>query len=143
MEQPSHTAAAVGIVPSSLAVEASVTLVAALFSLLALDDITTDNATTGFKPEYRLLAVCGAWLLLFVLQLWRTHRRTLAAVSLALVAAAAWVVSDGLGHKNAGGWSVFWAEYSLVTIAWLWFTAVSVTLLARAFRGVRSGDASV
>lgn len=120
--------------PASLAVEACVTLVAALFAFLALDDITTDNATTGFKPEYRLLGLCAVWLLYFVAQLWRKHRRALAMISLVVLGAAAWVAQDGLGHKRAGGWSVFWREYSVTLVAWLWFLALAVHLLRRAFR---------
>ena len=124
-----------GAAPARRVAEACVTLVAMLFALLALDDITTDNATTGFVPEYTLLAIAGAWLVVFAIQLWRKHRRVVAAVSLVVVAAAAWAAGDGLGHKHAGGWSVFWPDYSVITIAWLWFAAVSARLLVQAFRG--------
>ena len=128
--------------PARLGVEACVTMVAMLFALLALDDITTDNATTGFVPEYTLLAIAGAWLLVFAIQLWRKHRRVVAAVSLVLVAAAAWVAADGLGHRSAGGWSAFWPEYSAVSVAWLWLTAISVRLLAQALRGAGAAGVS-
>jgi hypothetical protein len=120
--------------PACLAVEASVTLLGALFAFLALDDITTDNATTGFRPEYRMLACCGIWLLFFLFQLWRKGRRMLAGLSALLLCAAAWVTIDGIGHKNAGGWSVFWPEYSVILVAWLWFMAIAIMLLAQAFR---------
>jgi len=120
--------------PASLAVEATLTLVAMLFALLALDDITTDNST-GFRPEYTLLAFAGAWLLVFVIQVWRKGRPRLAGLSLVALLAAAWVSLDGLGHKRDGGWSVFWLEYSVVLIAWLWFATLSVALLVRAYRG--------
>ena len=135
MDQHSRAIAGGGAAPARLGVEACVTLVAMLFALLALDDITTDNATTGFVPEYTLLAIAGAWMVVFAIQLWRKHRRVVAAVSLVVVAAAAWAAGDGLGHKNAGGWSNFWPEYSVITIAWLWFAAVSARLLVQAFRG--------
>lgn len=121
--------------PTSLAAEASLTLLGAVFAFMALDDITTDNATTGFRPEFGLLACWAAWLLFFVFQLWRKGRRLLAGVSLLLLCAGAWVASDGLGHRNAGGWRVFWAEYSVILTAWLWFTTVALMLLAQAFRG--------
>jgi len=142
MDQHSRAIAGGGAAPARLGVEACVTLVAMLFALLALDDITTDNATTGFVPEYTLLAIAGAWLVMFAIQLWRKHRRVVAAVSLVLVAAAAWVAGDGLGHKNAGGWSVFWPDYSVITIAWLWFAAISVRLLAQAFGAARPAGVS-
>jgi len=40
--------------------EAAVTIGLVVLAWLAVDDITTDNAT-GFRPEYTLLVVCGAW----------------------------------------------------------------------------------
>jgi len=58
------------------------------------------------------------------------------------VAAAAWAAGDGLGHKNAGGWTNFWPDYSVITIAWLWFAAISVRLLAQAFGAARRAGAS-
>jgi hypothetical protein len=125
---------------ASLAVEAALTLVAMLFALLALDDITTDNST-GFRPEYTLLAFAGAWLLVFVIQLWRKGRPLLAAISLFALLAAAWVASDGLGHVRDGGWSVFWPEYSVTVIAWLWFAVLAAALLGQAFR--RAGSEPV
>ena len=63
MEQNSRAIAGGAAAPAGLGVEACVTLVAMLFAWLAFDDITTDNATTGFVPEYTLLAAAGAWLL--------------------------------------------------------------------------------
>lgn len=135
MNHPSRTIAAGRSVRTSLAVEASITLLVALFTLLALDDITTDNSTTGFVPEYSLLALAGAWLLFFECQLWRKGRRILAGVSLLLLVSAAWVVRDGIGHKNAGGWSLFWPEYSVITVAWIWFAGVAVWLLAQGLGG--------
>jgi len=138
--EPDSRASAAPAQPS-LIVEAFVTIVAALLSLLALDDISTDNATTGFKPEYRLLAFCGAWALCFVVQLWRTHRRVLAMTSLLLLGAAAWVSVDGIGHKRDGGWGVFWPEYAVLTLAWTWFTALAGALLVQSFRGARPAAA--
>jgi hypothetical protein len=142
MEQPTGTPTRAAAAVGSLAVEAFVTLVAALFALLALDDITTDNATTGFKPEYWLLALCGAWVLCFVVQLWRNHRRVPAMISLLLLGAAAWVSADGIGHKRDGGWNVFWPEYSVIVVAWLWFLAAAVILLRQAFRRASSARVS-
>lgn len=143
MGSSSRVSAPLPATRGSFAVEAFVTLVAALFALLALDDITTDNATTGFRPEYTILAFCGIWLLLFGTFLWRKGRRRMAGVSLLLLGAAWWVTRDGLGHKSTGGWNVFWPEYAVVCAAWLWFTAIAATLLARALRSAGAAAASV
>jgi len=119
---------------ASLLVEALATLVAMFIAAMALDDITTDNST-GFRPEYTILALVGAWLVVFVVQLWRRGRAVLAGVSLLVLLAAAWVSVDGIGHMRDGGWSVFLREYAVITIAWVWCTAVAVALLTQAFRG--------
>lgn len=142
MSQAGDSARGGSHVPAELFIEASVTLLATLFACLALDDITTDNATTGFVPEYTFLVICGAWGLFFGFRLWAVGRRALSAGSLLLLGAAAWVARDGIGHKYAGGWSAFWPEYSTITITWLWFTAVAVVLLARAVRGESTAAAS-
>ena len=142
MAHSSRASASLPKAPGDFAVEAFVTLVAALFAFLALDDITTDNATTGFRPEYTILTFCGIWLLLFGIQLWRKGLRRMAGVSLLLLGGAWWVTRDGLGHKNAGGWSVFWPEYAVVCAAWLWFTANAAMLLAREFRSAGAAAAS-
>jgi hypothetical protein len=51
-----------------------------------------------------------------------------------VVAAAVWVASDGLGHKRDGGWSVFWPEYTVMLVTWLWFVVLSVMLLVLGLR---------
>lgn len=121
-----------------LTVEAGLTLVVMVFALLALDDITTDNST-GFRPEYTLLAFAGAWLLVFAIQLWRKGRPSLAGISLIALLAAAWVTQNGLGHIRDGGWRVFWPEYSVIVIAWLWFAALAAALLGQVLRRAGSG----
>lgn len=127
--------------PSSLAAEATLTLVAMFIAFLALDDITTDNAT-GFRPEYSLLALAGAWLLVFVVQLWRNGRSSLAVISLVFLIAAAWVIMDGIGHERDGGWIAFWPEYSTVTAAWLSLTVIAGALLVRGLRRGGAGRSS-
>ncbi len=109
--------------------EGAVTLVVLMLAWLALDDITTDNST-GFLPEYRLLAAAGAWCLFVAYTLLRRGWRVVGMTSVVAVAAAALVAFDGLGHKRDGGWSVFWPEYSIMLATWLWFLALSVILLA-------------
>jgi hypothetical protein len=109
--------------------ESAVTIALVVLAWLALDDITTDNAT-GFEPEYRLLAACGAWCLFLTYDLLKRGYRRLGAVSVVAVASAAWVAFDGLGHKRDGGWSVFWPEYTVMLIAWLWFLTLAIVLVA-------------
>jgi hypothetical protein len=110
--------------------EAAVTFALVVLSGLALDDITTDNST-GFKPEYTLLAACGAWCLFLVYRLLKQGYRRLGTASMVAVAAAVWVASDGLGHTRDGGWKVFWPEYTVMLAAWLWFLALAIVVFAR------------
>ena len=118
---------------SSLVTESTVTLVAMFIAFLALEDITTDNAI-GFRFEYTLLAITGAWLLVLVARLWRNGHPSLSVASLVVLLAVAGVAVDGIGHKRDGGWSAFWVEYSMVTFAWLSFTVIAVALLRRGLR---------
>ena len=113
--------------------QGALTLAALVLAYLALDDITTDNAVR-FPAEYRLLALCGAWLLFVAWRLVRSGSRALAAVTILTVAIAAWVASHGIGHVRDGGWSVFWPEYLVMTWAWLWGLIVALTLLRRGIR---------
>ena len=110
--------------------KSALTLGLVVLATFALDDITTDNATTGFRPEYTLLAACGAWCLFLTYDLLKQGYRLLGTISLLAVATAVWVASDGLGHKRDGGWSMFWPEYSIMIVAWLWFLALAVGLIA-------------
>jgi hypothetical protein len=113
----------------AFSVKAVVTIGLVVLAWLALDDITTDN-WTGFRPEYTLLAACGAWCLFFALDLTNRGYPRLGAISMVAVAAAVWVASDGLGHTRAGGWSVFWPEYTVMLIASLWFMVLAIVLIA-------------
>lgn len=122
----------------ALFAEAVVTMALVAFAWLALDDITTDN-TTGFKPEYRLLAACGAWCLFLGYDLLKRGHRRLGAISVVAVASAVWVAIDGLGHKRDGGWSVFWPEYTVMLVAWLWFLALAIGLVALGRRVMPAG----
>jgi len=119
-------------------VQGAVTLVVVVLAWLALDDITTDNST-GFVPEYRLLAAAGAWGLFVAYTLLRKGQRAVAATSIVAVAAAAWVAVNGLGHVRDGGWSAFWPEYSVMLATWSWFVALSAILLVLGRRGLKPG----
>lgn len=118
--------------------QGAITLVVVVLAWLALDDITTDNST-GFLPEYRLLAAAGAWGLFVAYSLLRRGQRAVAATSTVAVAAAAWVAFDGLGHKRDGGWSAFWPEYSVMLATWLWFVTLSAILLVLGRRALKPG----
>ena len=119
--------------------EAAVTIALVVLAWLALDDITTDNST-GFKPEYTLLAAGGAWCLFLAYDLLKQGYRRLGTTSMVAVASAVWVASDGLGHKRDGGWSVFWPEYTVMLVAWLWFLALAIVLIALGRRVMPTGD---
>jgi threonine/homoserine/homoserine lactone efflux protein len=47
-----------------------VTAVAVILALLALDDITTDTASS-FALERAMVVACGAWLAYMALRMWR------------------------------------------------------------------------
>jgi hypothetical protein len=119
--------------------EAAVTIALVVLAWLAVDDITTDNSA-GFKPEYRLLAACGAWCLFLAYDLTKHGYSRLGATSVIAVASAVWVASDGLGHKRDGGWSVFWPEYTVMLVAWLWFLALAIVLVALGRRVMPTSD---
>lgn len=124
---------------SAFFARAAVTIVLVVLAWLALDDITTDNST-GFKPEYRLLAACAAWCLFLAYDLLKQGHGRLSATSIVALASAVWVASDGLGHKRDGGWSVFWPEYAVMLAAWLWFLALAVVLVVLGGRAMRTSD---
>ena len=100
-------------------------LVLLVLAWLALDDITTDNATGRFVPEYSMLVVCGlwftgvaAWLLI--------RRRVLLGIGSLVAVALAVLAFWSLPHHYAPPSPV---NYSgLVSIAWflglaIWFVA--------------------
>ena len=113
-----------------------VTLAAMVLAWLALDDITTDNATR-FPVEYTILVVCGAWLLLVAWQLFRSGSRTNAAITVVSLAAAAWMAAGGIGHKRDGGWAVFWPQYLPLTWAWIHGVVVGILMIRRGLRAPR------
>jgi hypothetical protein len=119
--------------------KAAVTIGLLVLAWLALDDITTDN-WTGFRPEYTLLAVCGTWCLFLTYDLLKQGYRRLGTTSMVAVASAVWVASDGLGHKRDGDWSVFWPEYTVMLVAWLWFLALAIVLIALGRGVMPAGD---
>jgi hypothetical protein len=109
--------------------QGGITLAASVLMWLALDDITTDYATTGYVPEYTMLTFCGAWFLFVAFSLWRRLRRAASAATLVATAALLVASLGGIGHVSAGGWSVFWPEYATIAVAWCWFVVSGVLLL--------------
>jgi hypothetical protein len=105
---------------------------------LALDDITTDNATGAFIPEYSILVVCGiwfagvaAWLLI--------HRRPLLGMT-SLVAVALAVVSFwSLPHHYGPASPVNYL--GLISIAW--FLALAIWLVAQRSSAPRAQPTAV
>ena len=115
-----------------------VTLAAMALAWLALDDITTDNATR-FPAEYSMLAVAGAWLLFIAWQLWRSGSRANSMLTIASLAAATLMAAGGIGHKRDGGWAVFWPQYVPVTWAWIHGIVVGILMIRRGTRSSGAG----
>jgi hypothetical protein len=110
-----------------------VTLAAMVLAWLALDDITTDNATR-FPAEYSMLAVAGAWLLFIAWQLWRSGSRATSLLTTASLAAATLMAAGGIGHKRDGGWAVFWPQYIPLTWAWIHGIVVGILMIRRGLK---------
>jgi peptidoglycan/LPS O-acetylase OafA/YrhL len=110
-----------------------VTLAAMVLAWLALDDITTDNATR-FPAEYSMLAVAGAWLLFIAWQLWRSGSRANSLLTIASLAAATLMAAGGIGHKRDGGWAVFWPRYIPLTWAWIHGIVVGILMIRRGLK---------
>jgi len=108
---------------------------ATIFVLLlvyaAIDDITTDHATS-FRVEYAMLIGAAAWLFFVALRLVRQRHFVLGGLSILAIAAAAWgqrAVGPGINSSNTAlaGWR---PEYSAVIAGYLWFWLLAIVLLA-------------
>jgi len=115
-----------------------VTLAGMVLVWLALDDITTDNATQ-FPVEYGMLAVGGAWLLFIAWQLFRAGSRVNSVITVASLFAATWMAVGGIGHKRDGGWAVFWPQYLPLTWAWIHGVVVGILMIRRGTRASGAG----
>jgi len=92
----------------------------------ALDDITTDNATGAFVPEYSILVVCGMWFT--GVAVWLLFRRRLVLGTASLIGVAVAVIA-------------FWSlphhylppspENYLGLVSLAWFLALAIWLVAR------------
>ena len=103
---------------------AAITLVALLLVFAALDDITTDNATT-FRVEYTFLVGCSAWLLFVAWSLIRGGHRPLGFASLVALANAVWA-QRAIGPGTVPGVRL---EYIVITSAYVWFGALAGAML--------------
>lgn len=108
----------------------AVTLAAMALAFLAIDDITTDNATR-FRAEYTILVVCLSWLMFIAGRLWRSGSRRTSVLTVASLAVAAWMTAGGIGHKRDGGWPVFWPQYLALTWAWVHGVVVGALMVRR------------
>jgi hypothetical protein len=111
-----------------------ITLVVLLLVFAAFDDITTDNAT-AFPVEYSFLVAAGVWLLSVAWRLFRQRHPILGGMSVLALAAAAWA-QRAIGPGIVPG---FWLEYVVITGAYLWFWALSLTLLLLGWRSHHRG----
>jgi peptidoglycan/LPS O-acetylase OafA/YrhL len=111
----------------------ALSLVVLVLSWLALDDITTDNATT-FRVEYAMLVLAGLWFAWLGVALIRKGRAAAGAVSLAAV---------GLGVIAFWSLPHHYQPASMVNLLGLaplaWFLGLSIWLAA----GSRSRQPSV
>jgi len=93
---------------------------------LALDDITTDNATGRFIPEYSMLVVCGIWFA--SVAAWLLVRRwLLLAIGSLLAVALAVLAFWSLPHHYSPASPINYL--GLISIAW--FLALGIWLVAR------------
>lgn len=115
---------------------AAVTFGVAILSFLALDDITTDRASS-FILERAMLAAAGAAFCVLAWWLWHRGSRFLGTVSFVFVAAA------GLAQRTIGpGTRPGQFDYIATLSALVWFVVLAGVLTIRAWRPGRGGGAS-
>ena len=123
-ESGAHRITATQYLASGLGTFAALLLIRAAF-----DDITTDNATT-FRTEYTFLWACAGFLTVVAVRLLRAGHQLLGGASLLAVAAGLWA-QRAIGPGIVPG---LWAEYVVLTAAFLWFVALATSLVWLAWR---------
>jgi len=112
---------------SGAARDAAVTFLAVMLAFLALDDITTDRATS-FMLERVALAGCAGWFLYVAWRFWQQGQRLPALLSFGLVAIGA-LANPAIGQDPAPNPLAY-----LATIAGLaWFLLVAAMLAGAAW----------
>jgi hypothetical protein len=111
--------------------DALISLVALLLAFAAFDDITTDNSTR-FTTEYIVLLGCALWFGFLAVRLIRVGRRTLGFLSLLALSGALWG-QRGIGTDIT---PALWPEYVVTIGVFLWFLALTATLMVLGRRGV-------
>ena len=111
----------------------AVSLVVLLFSWLALDDITTDNATR-FPLEYAILVLAGAWFAALGGRL-IAKRRVLAGVCSLMAVAIGVAAFWDLSHHYEPPSLVNRLGY----VPLLWFLGLAIQLVARPLPAALSG----
>jgi hypothetical protein len=107
--------------------DAAVTFLAVVLAFLALDDITTDRATS-FTLERVSLAGCAGWFLYVAWRFWQQGQRLPALLSFGLVAIGA-LANPAIGQDPAPNPLAY-----LATIAGLaWFLLVAAMLAGAAW----------
>jgi len=91
----------------------------------AIDDITTDRATS-FPVEYSLLVGCGAWIVYVAAQFTRARHYMLAVLSVIALCAAAWGLVDIRSVVSRAS-----PKFISVAGAFLWFSTIAVVALCR------------
>jgi hypothetical protein len=112
----------------------AVSLVVLLFSWLALDDMTTDNATR-FPLEYGMLVLAGAWFAVLGGRLIAKRRVPAGVCSLMAVAIGVSACWDLPHHYEPGS-----LVNRLGYVPLVWFLGLAIRLVARPLPASVPGD---
>lgn len=118
-------------------IHGAITLVAVLWSYAALDDITTDDATS-FTVEYAVLVLSAVWCLRVASKLMGGGHFALGLVSALVVVAALW----GFGSLRPGTVPSWEPRYVATVTSLGWFFLLSVYLLASGWKTLTESEES-
>jgi hypothetical protein len=123
VDRKSGTSGTTGTTGAAFLRDGVVTFLALLLAFAAIDDITTDNATS-FQVEYAALIVCAAWLGFVAWRLFLSGHRVLGSVSTLALATAMWA-QRGIRPGVVPGLR---PEYVVINLAYFWFWVLTFTL---------------